>query len=72
MHLHSFHLMTAGSPGIQGEVSYAAYLGKEIQNNVESSLGSLFVISGVVKKPFKQDDTVIIFFDVDLAWLVEA
>ena len=53
--------MTAGSPGIQGEVSYAAYLGKEIQNNVESSLGSLFVISGVVKKPFKQDDTVIIF-----------
>ena len=31
LHLHSFHLMTAGSPGIQGEVSYAAYLGKEIQ-----------------------------------------
>lgn len=69
---HNLRLAKAGQPGIIGEVSYAAYLGKEIQYTIESPLGSLFVISGVVKHPFKQGDTVAISFDADLARLVAA
>ena len=53
-------------------MSYAAYLGKEIQYTVESSLGALFVISGVVDSPFQQGDAVTIQFDPDLARLVAA
>jgi iron(III) transport system ATP-binding protein len=56
----------------KGEVSYAAYLGKEIQYTVESAIGSLFVISGVTDKPFAQGDTVAIQLDADLARLVAA
>lgn len=69
---HSLRLATAGASGIKGEVSYAAYLGKEIQYTIESPLGSLFVISGIVEQPFKQGDTVAITFDADLARLVAA
>lgn len=69
---HSLRLAPSGASGIKGEVSYAAYLGKEIQYTIESPLGSLFVISGIVEQPFKQGDTVAITFDADLARLVAA
>jgi len=69
---HNLHLATSDQPGIKGEVSYAAYLGKEIQYTVESAIGSLFVISGVTDKPFAQGDTVAIQLDADLARLVAA
>jgi iron(III) transport system ATP-binding protein len=60
---HNLRLADPSAAGIKGEVSYAAYLGKEIQYTVEGPLGSLFVISDVVKTPFKQGDSVAIQFD---------
>jgi iron(III) transport system ATP-binding protein len=69
---HNLHLAAPDQAGIKGEVSYAAYLGKEIQYTVESAIGSLFVISGVTDKPFAQGDSVSIQFDADLARLVAA
>lgn len=67
---HNVRLAPANTDGIKGEVSYAAYLGKEIQYTIESPLGSMFVISGITAQPFKQGDSVTIQFDADLARLV--
>ncbi|MEN8833113.1 ABC transporter ATP-binding protein [Pacificibacter sp.] len=69
---HNLHLASPDQPGIKGTISYAAYLGKEIQYTVESAIGSLFVISGLTGKPFAHGDTVSIQFDADLARLVSA
>ncbi|MGJ8629130.1 MAG: ABC transporter ATP-binding protein [Sulfitobacter sp.] len=67
---HNLRLANPDQPGIRGEVSYAAYLGKEVQYTIESPLGPLFVISGVVDQPFAQGDSVSIQFDPNLARLV--
>ncbi|MFT4700368.1 MAG: iron(III) transport system ATP-binding protein [Yoonia sp.] len=72
MRPHHLRLAKPDMPGIAGEVSYAAYLGKEIQYTVESALGSLFVISNVVDQPFKQGDAVSVQLNADLARLVAA
>ena len=69
---HNLRLTPPDQPGIHGEVSYAAYLGKEIQYTVESAIGSLFVISGVTERPFAQGDAVTVQFDPDHARLVAA
>lgn len=69
---HHLRLHSADEPGVKGVVSYAAYLGKEIQYTVDSPLGELFVISGVVNKPFAQGDDVSVQFDANLARLVAA
>ena len=69
---HSLKLAAPDQPGIRCEVSYAAYLGKEIQYTVESATGSLFVISGVTADPFKQGDLVSVQFDPNTARLVAA
>lgn len=69
---HNLHLANPDQQGIKGAVSYAVYLGKEIQYTVESAIGSLFVISSVTDKPFAQGDTVAIQFDADIARLVAA
>jgi iron(III) transport system ATP-binding protein len=69
---HNIKLAAPDQHGIKGEVSYAAYLGKEIQYTVESPLGSMFVIGGIVAKPFKQGDSVAIQFEVGQARLVLA
>lgn len=69
---HNLKLVAPDQPGITGEVSYAAYLGKEIQYTVESAIGSLFVISGVTAEPFKQGDAVSVQFDPNTARLVAA
>ncbi|MFT5064739.1 MAG: iron(III) transport system ATP-binding protein [Yoonia sp.] len=67
---HHLRLSKPDIPGIIGEVSYAAYLGKEIQYTVESALGSLFVISSVIEQPFSQGDAVSVQLNADLARLV--
>jgi iron(III) transport system ATP-binding protein len=67
---HHLSLAKPDTPGIHGEISYAAYLGKEIQYTVESPLGPLFVISSTVEKPFKQGDTVSVQLNANLARLV--
>lgn len=69
---HNLQLEQASKPGIKGEVSYAAYLGKEIQYTVECEIGSLFVVSGVTAQPFKQGDAVSVQFDPNHARLVAA
>jgi iron(III) transport system ATP-binding protein len=69
---HNLHLAKPNQPGIKGEISYAAYLGKEIQYTVESSIGSLFVISSIGDHPFKQGDAVSLQFDTKHARLVSA
>ncbi|MFT7311807.1 MAG: iron(III) transport system ATP-binding protein [Paracoccaceae bacterium] len=67
---HNLRLVSPDQPGIKGEVTYAAYLGKEIQYTVDSPIGSLFVISRVTQRPFGQGDSVAIQFDEDGARLV--
>jgi len=69
---HNIRLTSPDQAGIKGEVSYAAYLGKEIQYTVESPLGSMFVISGIVEIPFKQGDQVTLQFEAEMARLVPA
>ena len=69
---HHLHLAKPTMSGIAGEVSYAAYLGKEIQYTIESTLGPLFVISSIVDEPFQQGDAVSVQFNADLARLVKA
>lgn len=66
----NLRLASAAESGVKGEVSYAAYLGKEIQYTIETPLGSLFVITPVVQQPFTQGDAVSVQFDADLARLV--
>ena len=55
---HGLHLASADQPGLKGEISYAAYLGKEMQYTVETQVGSLFVIAPVQGNPFAQGDSV--------------
>jgi len=69
---HTIRLASPDQPGIKGEISSAAYLGKEVQYTVESLLGSMFVISGIVETPFRQGDNVSMQFNADLARLVAA
>ena len=50
------HGLNLGSPdraGLKGQITYAAYLGKEIQYTVDTDVGSLFVISPVQAQLFK-------------------
>ena len=63
---------SAGGAGIAGEVTYAAYLGREIQYTVDSALGPLFVVSGVIDAPFARGDAVGVRFDAGAARLVPA
>jgi len=67
---HQLSLATPNAPGIKGDISYAAYLGKEIQYTVESPLGPLFVISNVLENPFAKGDSVSVQFNANHARLV--
>lgn len=67
---HHLRLKKPDETGIKGEISYAAYLGKEMQYSVESPVGTLFVISAVVEQAFAKGDSVSVQFDPDLARLV--
>jgi iron(III) transport system ATP-binding protein len=69
---HNVRLAKPNQKGIKGEISYAAYLGKEIQYTVETAIGSLFVISNIMDQPFKQGDAVAVQFEKEQARLVEA
>jgi len=69
---HTLNLNAPDQPGLKGEISYAAYLGKEMQYTVETTVGSLFVISPVQSEPFKQGDTVSVGITEAHARLVSA
>ncbi|NQZ72506.1 MAG: ABC transporter ATP-binding protein [Dinoroseobacter sp.] len=55
---HALNIAAPDQPGLSGEISYAAYLGKEIQYTVETPVGSLFVIAPVQANPFARGDLV--------------
>ncbi len=67
---HSLELAAPEAKGVKGEVTYAAYLGKEMQYTVDTPVGPLFVISPVQSHPFKQGDTVSVKINSDQARLV--
>lgn len=69
---HGLNLSSPGSAGLKGVVTYAAYLGKEIQYTVDTDVGSLFVISPVQAHPFKQGDAVSVGIVEDQARIVTA
>ena len=69
---HALNLGSPGLPGLKGEVTYAAYLGKEIQYTVETDVGSLFIISPVQAQPFQQGDAVSVGIVEDHARIVAA
>ena len=69
---HALNLKAAGQPGLEGEISYAAYLGKEMQYTVETSVGPLFVIAPVQANPFAQGDSVSVDIIAAQARLVSA
>ena len=69
---HALKIAAPDQPGLSGEISYAAYLGKEIQYTVETAVGSLFVISPVQANSFAQGDSVSIGISETDARLVSA
>lgn len=67
---HTLQLLSIAKAGLKGEVSHAAYLGKEMQYTVETPVGALFVVSPVQAKPFRQGDRVSVQFEASQACLV--
>lgn len=57
--------------GFSGEITYAAYLGNQIQYSVESDLGDLFVVATPKSKPLIVGDTVSIGFNNEDVRLVQ-
>lgn len=69
---HEIELAPPGRDGIVGTVTYAAYLGKEMQYTVDTSVGSLFVVSPIKARPYAQGDDVVVVIDETKARLVTA
>lgn len=67
---HNITLCDPRDTSLTGEVTYAAYLGKEIQYTIESGIGSLFAVSGETADPFRKGQSVGIKFDARHARLV--
>ncbi|WP_457650199.1 ABC transporter ATP-binding protein [Profundibacter sp.] len=49
--------------GFEGVISYAAYLGNQVQYTVDGALGQLFVISNTTANPLAMGDSVSIMMD---------
>ena len=69
---HALKLTSPGTPGLEGQISYAAYLGKEMQYTVDTALGSLFIVTPVQADPFEQGDSVSVGIIEEQARLVSA
>ena len=69
---HALSLSAPGATGLQGQISYAAYLGKEMQYTVETPVGPLFIIAPVQANPFAQGDSVSVEILEEQARLVSA
>ncbi|GAA6208769.1 ABC transporter ATP-binding protein [Cognatishimia sp. WU-CL00825] len=68
---HVLGLVAPKEPGLQGEITYAAYLGKEMQYTVETAIGSLYVVTPVQARPFANGAAVTVRIDQNLARLVQ-
>lgn len=60
---HALRLAPPTQGALVGEISYAAYLGKEMQYALETPVGSLFVIAPMHARPFSQGDSVAVEFE---------
>ena len=69
---HALRLTAPETPGLEGQISYAAYLGKEMQYTVDTPVGSLFIITPVQANPFGQGDSVSVRIIEEQARLVSA
>ena len=67
---NAISLHSPDKSGLKGEISYAAYLGKEIQYTVETVFGPLFIVTSVQDQPHTRGDTVSIKIRETLARLV--
>lgn len=55
--------LSSGGEGFEGNISYAAYLGNQIQYTLDSALGPLFAIAETTANPFTIGQNVRISFD---------
>ena len=63
MVLRPHHIQLAdGGKGFDGSITYAAYLGNQIQYTLDSALGPLFAIADTTANPFKMGQNVKIGF----------
>lgn len=69
---HHLSLNSSKKAGIKGAITYAAYLGKEIQYTVDTPIGELFIVSDVVSNPFNKGSAVSVQLDTERARLVTA
>jgi len=69
---HILDLTAPKAEGLQGEITYAAYLGKEMQYTVETPIGSLYIVSPVAAQPFVSGEAVSVRIDENQARLVQA
>ncbi|MEP1611638.1 MAG: ABC transporter ATP-binding protein [Roseobacter sp.] len=60
---HALELANPDGTGLTGEITYAAYLGKEMQYTVATSIGSLFVVTPVQAQPFCKGDQITVKID---------
>ena len=59
---HQIHLSDGGE-GFDGNITYAAYLGNQIQYTLDGQLGPIFAIADTTANPFKVGQNVRISFD---------
>ncbi|MFK7876389.1 MAG: ABC transporter ATP-binding protein [Paracoccaceae bacterium] len=69
---HVLGLSAPDQKGLKGEVTYAAYLGKEMQYTVETAIGALYIVTPVQAEPFTSGSAVSVRIDEHQARLVQA
>ncbi len=69
---HALELLSPDHAGLKGEVSYAAYLGREMQYTIDTEVGQLFAIAPVRANSFAKGDTVSLGINENLARIVKA
>ncbi len=62
--------LSDGGEGFEGNITYAAYLGNQVQYTIDGALGPLFVITDITSNPFSTGQNVRISFDPRKARLV--
>ena len=67
---HHLALAPAKNPGIKGEITYVAYLGKEVQYTVNTPIGELFVVSNMVNELFAIGNIVSVQLSAERARIV--
>ncbi len=61
---HQISLSAKGdAEGFEGNITYAAYLGNQIQYTLDGELGQLFAISTALATPFSMGQNVVVGFD---------